>query len=497
MKIKQLLLIALIAIGSSLLTVVAYNHYTKSTQTPVFGVNPTNVKFAGYMPTSNPTPGANTDFTYAASITMPTVVHIKTTIGGNNRTMQQRGNTQDPFRDFFGDDFWNRMQPYNRGPEEASGSGVIISADGYIVTNNHVVEDGDKIKVILNNKKEYWANLVGTDPSTDLALLKIDDTNLPYIGFGNSDSTQVGEWVLAVGNPFNLESTVTAGIVSAKGRNINILKDKGSIESFIQTDAAVNPGNSGGALVDLHGNLIGINSAIATPTGSFAGYSFAVPINIVRKVVNDLSKFGMVQRGYLGVSIANITSDLATEKDIKNYDGVYVDSIYPGSAAAEAGVRRGDVITAINGGKVNSVSDLQEQVARYHPGDDVTVTLMRADKEKTLTAKLKNVENGNEYMKKADVESLSALGAQLTDLSDKEKHELGIKNGIKVEKLDNGILTRNTDIREGFVITEIDNNPVSSVKEFQQYLESKKGKGVLIGGTYPNQPGMFYYGFKL
>ena len=495
MKTKQLLLIVLIAIGSSLVTVAAFNQFNQTSDTPVFGVNPSNVKFTGYMPTTNLTPGTNTDFTYAAALTMPTVVHIKTSA---TPQMQSQQRQNDPFRDFFGDDFWNfRMDPYNRGPREASGSGVIISADGYIVTNNHVVEDGDKIKVILNNKKEYWAELVGTDPSTDLALIKVEADALPFIAFGNSDSVKVGEWVLAVGNPFNLESTVTAGIISAKGRNINILKDKGSIESFIQTDAAVNPGNSGGALVDLHGNLVGINSAIATPTGTFAGYSFAVPINIVRKVVNDLVKFGMVQRGYLGVSIANITSDLAQQKDLKNYAGVYVDSIYPGSAAAEAGVRTGDVITAINGNSVNSVSELQEHIARYHPGDQVSVTLLRDEKERTLNAKLKNIENTEEYLKKSEPQTLQTLGAELRELNDKEKRTLGIQGGVKVEKLDEGLLSRYTDIREGFIITEIDNQPVTSAKELQKYLESRKGKSVLIGGTYEGRGGVYYYGFKL
>lgn len=500
MKVKQLLLIAVIAIGSSLLTVAAFNYFNHETRTPEFGMQPTNVRFANF--TGAATPGTNTDFTFAASATMPTVVHIKTTTEPRT-TSRQQPRENDPFRDFFGDDFWNyRMDPYSRGPREASGSGVIISDDGYIVTNNHVVEDGDKIKVILNNKKEYFAELIGTDPSTDLALIKVDAKDLPFIAFGNSDSTRVGEWVLAVGNPFNLESTVTAGIVSAKGRNINILRDAGSIEAFIQTDAAVNPGNSGGALVNLHGELIGINSAIATPTGTFAGYSFAVPVNIVKKVVNDLAKFGMVQRGYLGVSIANITSDLATEKALAAYDGVYVDSIYPGSSAADAGVRQGDVITAINGSRVNSVSELQEQVSRYHPGDNVTVTVMRNEKEKTLTAKLKNKDNTTEYLKKEDVAAassvqLKALGAEFKDLSDKEKHDTGLKGGVKVSSLSNdGLLSRMTDIREGFIITGVNSKPVYGVKDLQELLANKKGS-VLLEGRYADRPGQFYYGFGM
>jgi serine protease Do len=497
MKTKNAILIILLAMGSSIFTIATYNYFTKENRSVVFGASPTNVKFTGY--TGSPEsqmPGTSTDFTAAASLTTPTVVHIKTSYAPKQT---QRGNyDNDPFKDFFGNDFFNfRMDPYNQQPQESSGSGVIISDDGYIVTNNHVIEDGDVIKVIMFNQKEYTATLIGTDPSTDLALLKIDAGTLPFIAFGNSDSTKVGEWVLAVGNPFNLESTVTAGIVSAKGRNINILKQKGSIESFIQTDAAVNPGNSGGALVNLRGELIGINSAIATPTGSFAGYSFAVPVNIVKKIVNDLVKFGMVQRGYLGVNIANISADLAKEKELKITDGIYVDGVNEGSAAADAGLKEGDVITQINGVNVLSTSELQEQIAKYHPGDDITVTAMRGDKEKTFNARLKNVEGETSYMKKDQVSNFSSLGADFTDLSSKELSDLKISGGVKVMKIYDGKLSKNTDIKEGFVITRIDNKPVNNLQELKNAIKGKEGLGIIIEGKYPNYNGSYMYSFRM
>ncbi len=500
MKTKNLLLVIFVAIGSSLVTVSAFRYLSEKqlNGTPMLGEYPTNVRFTNYKPTTSENyMSASTDFTNAAALTTPTVVHINTTYSPKQRS---NNSNIDPFRDFFGgNDFWNfRMDPYgNNGPKESSGSGVIISDDGYIVTNNHVIEDGDKITVILNNKKEYTATVVGSDPSTDLALLKIEASNLPFIHFGNSDSTKVGEWVLAVGNPFNLESTVTAGIISAKGRNINILKDKGSIESFIQTDAAVNPGNSGGALVNLHGDLIGINSAIATPTGSFAGYSFAVPVNIVKKVVNDLVKFGVVQRGYLGVSIANINEDLAKKYDIKTLEGIYVDAVNDGSAAAEAGIKSGDVITAINDVKVTSTSELQEQISRYRPNDQITVTVMRGDKQKVLNARLKNAEGETSIVRKDQVSSFATLGADFQNITSEEKKKLGVNGGVKVTKLYDGKLTKNTDIREGFIITKVDNKLINNIDDLKAALQNKSGQGVMIEGTYPNYGGTYFYAFRM
>ncbi|MBT8327249.1 MAG: trypsin-like peptidase domain-containing protein, partial [Bacteroidia bacterium] len=323
------------------------------------------------------------DFVSVAEVSTPSVVHIKSTISTNGSNQQQFN----PFEDFFN----GPMFPQQRGPQVATGSGVIIKKDGYIVTNNHVVDGASKVEVVLDDKREYVAEILGTDPETDLALLKIEDDNLPFLNLGNSDELKVGEWVVAVGNPFNLTSTVTAGIVSAKGRNINLLRQKGgeyAIENFIQTDAAVNPGNSGGALVNTSGELIGINTAIASQTGSYSGYSFAIPINLAKKIIKDLSDYGEVKRAILGVRIQDITQELADEKGLKGLSGVYIPNVSEGGAADKAGIKDGDVITQINGVVVDKSSVLQEQISKYHPGDKVTVTLIRDGKTKEIVTTL-------------------------------------------------------------------------------------------------------------
>ena len=496
MNLRKLSSTIVIAVLSSVLTVTALHYFTGSNDAATrFNTQQMNARLARLS--GMPSGSGNLDFTYAAAMTTPAVVHIKTVT--NPKPVSNKGYNNDPFRDFFGDQFsWGFPDPYHNMPRESSGSGVIISDDGYIVTNNHVVEGGDKLTIILSDKREYEAKVIGTDPSTDLAVVKIEEKNLPFIVFGNSDSVLVGQWVLAVGNPFNLESTVTAGIVSAKGRNINLLKDgdgKGVIESFIQTDAAVNPGNSGGALVNPQGELIGINSAIATPNGTFAGYSFAVPVNLVRKVVADLMKFGEVQRGYLGVGIVNIDDALAKEKSMETMSGVYIDTIYPGSASADAGLKIGDVITRINGIEVNSVSSLQEQVANFHPGDKITVTYIRSGSTKIANAILKNRE-GNTDIDESTGSTYSLLGAQFADISAKDKKDAGIAGGVKVLKVEDGKLARYTDIRAGFIITKIDNKPVNTLAELKSILENKHG-GVMIEGTYPDAPGQYFYAFGL
>ncbi len=497
MNNRKLSSTVLVAVLSSVLTVAAIGYFKGDFNAGYrFEQQQTAARLARFTGSQVGIPG-NLDFTYAAAMTTPAVVHIKTFY--SPKPVSNRGYSNDPFHDFFGDQFnWGQIDPYHNQPQESSGSGVIISDDGYIVTNNHVVENGDKFTVILSDKGEYDAKVIGTDPSTDLAVIKIDEKNLPFILFGNSDSVKVGQWVLAVGNPFNLESTVTAGIVSAKGRNINILKDtdnKGVIESYIQTDAAVNPGNSGGALVNPQGELVGINSAIATPTGSFAGYSFAVPVNIVRKVVGDLMKFGNVQRGYLGVGIADITSELMKEKSLNDLKGVYIDTIYNGSAAEEAGIKVGDVVTRINGTAVNSVPSLQEQVANYHPGDKITVNYIRNGEEKVANVILKNRE-GNVSLDEQSTATFSLLGAQFADISAKDKKDLGLAGGAKVVKITDGKLSRYTDIREGFIITKVDNKSIKSVADLRSVLENKTG-GVMIEGTYPDAPGQYFYAFGL
>ncbi len=424
------------------------------------------------------------EFVEASESTVPAVVHVTTTYGATSSNNQ----SYNPFQDFF----WGDRGFRNPAPAMSSGSGVIISDDGYIVTNNHVVANSDKVEITLNDKRTLIAKVIGADPSTDLALLKIDEKGLPFIPYGNSDLVRVGEWVLAVGNPFNLTSTVTAGIVSAKARNIHILPDQQfPIESFIQTDAAVNPGNSGGALVNTNGDLIGINTAIASNTGAYTGYSFAIPVNMVKKVVDDLLEYGNVQRGFIGVNIRDIDSKFAVEKGIKSLKGVYVAGITEGGAAASAGIKEGDIITKVTGNLVNTSPELQEQVSRFRPGDKVEVTLLREGDEKTVSVTLRN-KNGNTDIVKNEMVSL--LGAEFEVISQDEGSKLGIKNGVKISKLNAGKL-RSAGIREGFIIETIDNKSVKSTDDIVSALQNKKG-GVLIEGIYPN--GMrAYYGFGL
>jgi Do/DeqQ family serine protease len=336
----------------------------------------------------------------------PAVVHIRSSYenrSGNNGAMDQ-------FFDYFG-------APRGNMPRGATGSGVIISDDGYIVTNNHVIEDADDIEVILDNNESYEGTLIGTDPNTDLALIKIEQNNLPFLTYGNSDEMRIGEWVLAVGNPFDLTSTVTAGIISAKARNINILRRNYGIEAFIQTDAAVNPGNSGGALVNLKGELIGINTAIATRTGSYSGYSFAVPVSLVEKVVSDLKEYGVVQRAILGINIVDVNKDLVEEEDLTVSNGVYILGVGDGSAADEADIREGDVIISINETKVTNTSELQELVARNRPGDRIKVKLIRDGKSMEKYATLKNMNKNYEIIERASMFNFE--GAELNDLDDR------------------------------------------------------------------------------
>jgi len=424
-------------------------------------------------------------FVVASESTVPAVVHVKTTFAA---TTSRGGYNYNPFQEFL----WGDRGYRNPSPAMGSGSGVIISDDGYIVTNNHVVANSDKVEITLHDKRTLQAKLIGTDPSTDLALLKVDEKMLPFIPYGNSDDVKVGEWVLAVGNPFNLTSTVTAGIVSAKARNISILPDQQfPIESFIQTDAAVNPGNSGGALVDTDGTLVGINTAIASSTGSYTGYSFAIPVNIVKKVVNDLIEFGNVQRGFIGVSIRDIDSRLAEEKGIRNFKGVYVAGTTEGGAAESAGIKEGDIITRVGGVEVNSSPELQEQVSRFRPGDKVDVIIARGNSEKTLAVVLRNKDGDTKMVKN---EMVSLLGAEFETVSLDESSKLGIKNGVKITKMNAGKL-RSAGIREGFIIQSIDNKTIKSTQDIVSALSNKRG-GVLIEGIYPNGS-RAYYGFGL
>lgn len=433
------------------------------------------------------TGSVDTDFTTAAEMTVNAVVHIKSTVMATERI------SGDPFFDLF---FGNRGQGQPQ-PKVGYGSGVIISSDGYIVTNNHVIDNSDEIEVTLNDNRKFKATLVGTDPATDIALLKVDETNLPIIKFGNSDDLKVGEWVLAVGNPFMLNSTVTAGIVSAKARSIGMMGNaqKLGIESFIQTDAAVNPGNSGGALVNTNGELIGINTAIFSQTGNYAGYSFAVPSSIVSKVVTDIKQFGTVQRAVLGISIGDINADLAKEKNLKVMEGVYVAGVNDNSAAAIAGIKEGDVITAINGVKVKTVAQLQEQVNRYRPGDKVQVTVVRGSNTDNYSVTLKNQSGNTDVVKQ---QGLEALGATFNDLKDQERTKLGIRNGVQVTELGEGKF-RNSGMRKGFIIMKINDMRVNSVKDIEKmYKDLTSGRNgeqepvMFIAGIYPNGKTAYY-----
>jgi serine protease Do len=444
---------------------------------------------ASYANFKNAAKAGDTDFTVAAELTVNAVVHVKV----KSQVMQSRGFGDDPiFEYFFGPQFRQPQQPQYR---MGAGSGVIISADGYIVTNNHVIDKSKEIEVVLNNKRNYTATVVGADPNTDIALLKIEENNLPFIVFGNSDSLKVGEWVLAVGNPFNLTSTVTAGIVSAKARNINILDAAMKIESFIQTDAAVNPGNSGGALVNTRGELIGINTAIASQTGTYAGYAFAVPSSIVQKVVADLRQYGVVQRAILGVEIRDIDGELAKEKKIKTLAGAYVVNVLENSAAEEAGVKSGDVITNVNGVDVKSVAQLQEQVGRYRPGDKVTIDIVRNNKKQTLNVEFKNRQGGIGLVK-SDID-INLLGATFKVIDNKLKDKFGVDYGVEVKSVNNKGKFNAAGIKSGYVILKINNMRMSSEKDIEMIMRSvmdndDKNKVLWISGFYPNGKTAYY-----
>ncbi len=431
-------------------------------------------------------PMALPDFVDAASLTVHAVVHIKAEFARKSSL----------YDDFFENFFNPRGRQGGPAPVIGTGSGVIVSPDGYIVTNNHVVQDARNLEVTLNDKRVYQAKIIGTDPSTDLALIKVEETDLPYLTYGNSDQLRVGEWVLAVGNPFNLTSTVTAGIVSAKARNINILSNRqgNTIESFIQTDAAVNRGNSGGALVNTRGELVGINAAIASGTGYYTGYSFAIPVNIARKVVKDLLQYGEVQRAYIGVQIREVDAELARELNLGNIRGVYIAGLAENGSAGKAGIKKGDVITAVQGMPVNTNAELLEVIGQYSPGDKVNVELERKGERKIFDITLTNEQGTTQRVKKEEPSFLADLGASFRPVAEDTKDALGIQSGVEVAELRQGALA-SIGVKKGFIITRIDRVRVSTPQDVAEALKGKKG-GVLIEGVYPGGV-RAYYGLGL
>jgi Do/DeqQ family serine protease len=418
------------------------------------------------------------DLSMAAEETVQEVVHVKVTKEGEEMIQY------DPMEYFFNGKVQGHK--YKTPDKKGSGSGVVIREDGYIVTNNHVITGADKIEVVFQNNQSYSATVIGVDPSTDLALLKIEAKGLKAIKIGDSDALRLGEWVLAVGNPYNLNSTVTAGIVSAKARNINILQNTNGtppLEAFIQTDAAVNPGNSGGALVNARGELIGINSAIKSPTGSYSGYSFAIPVNIMKKVVTDIMEYGVVQRAFIGVSIRNLNAELVSKEALGVTEGVYIAGLSENGAANDAGIETGDVVTSVNEVEVKSVAELQSQIGRYTPGDEVTVGVNRGGELKSFKLELRN-SNGNTKKVEITDNVLVDLGAKFNEIPKELQKELGVNEGVFVENVGTGSVKK-SGMKNGFIITHVDNQPIKDLEELREILSDKSG-GVLLGGIYPN-----------
>ena len=454
------------------------------------------------------TPAENTDFTYAAEQSVNAVVHIKSVARPSERSRSSRGYI-DPFEFFFGDGSPFGGQYQQRRPQVGFGSGVFISTDGYIVTNNHVIEGADEIEITTNDNKTYKAKLIGSDNLADVALLKVDGNDFHALPFGDSDAIKIGEWVLAVGNPFNLTSTVTAGIISAKGRSDLPLGDENDpqrIQSYIQTDAAVNPGNSGGALVNTKGELIGINTLILSQTGNFAGYSFAIPVNIVKKIAADLKQYGIVQRAMLGVMPYDFSKlkekgaelkeryedfkdlDLNKINKIKINDGAYIVSLSDNSSAQKAGVKEGDIITAINGVKVKTSQELRAQISKYSPGNKVEVQVYRDDAYKNFTVELKNDQGTTEVVKQSNLKV--ALGASFKELSKEKKSELDINYGLEVTDISSGKL-RSAGVRNGFVILTANDNKISTSEDLENVISSvmkkdQDDRGLLLRGFYQN-----------
>lgn len=483
MKIFKYALAVIAAMGCAAFGAYLYSRVDAG-QTTTPTITPTT--FTGQIGQFTAQSYAPTDFTEAAEASVNAVVHVKIL----QETRSRSYDYSNPFYEFFFGPQLRQQQQQSEPQLKGSGSGVIISSDGYIVTNNHVIEEADKIEVVLNDRRTYTATLIGTDPTTDIALIKIDETGLSTLQMGNSDAVKVGEWVLAVGNPFNLTSTVTAGIVSAKSRQMGIINNSQNmgIEAFIQTDAAVNPGNSGGALVNTRGELIGINTAIASTTGAYSGYSFAVPSNIVQKVAADLKEYGEVQRALLGVTISNISPEIQKRLGLEKLEGACVMGVADGGAAKEAGILVDDVITAVDDEAVTTVPELQEKIGRKRPGESVKITLIRAGKTQQYNVTLRNIRGTTGVVTLEGDDKL--LGATLENVSQEDLQQLRLRNGVRVTKLGDGKL-KASGVREGFIITKANRIPVASVKDFEQIVATAS-EGLFLSGMYPNGKTAYY-----
>ena len=499
MSAKQVVAVILISASTAVATMWGYNHIAGAGKTYYYsqdsGKVPSN--YAKFFDGSFKSASGPVDFTDAASAAIPATVHIKTK---TVRTVSNNLPKRNPFSDLFGidpDDFFGNGNGMRSLPEMASGSGVIISNDGYIVTNNHVVDGADEVTVTLSNRKSFKAKVIGADPSSDIAVIKIDAQGLPFLLYGNSDDVKIGQWVLAVGYPLTLETTVTAGIVSAKGRTLDINRRQSQtpVESFIQTDAAVNPGNSGGPLINPEGQLIGINSAIASPTGSYAGYSFTIPVNIVKKIVSDIMKFGTPQRAFLGISYPrdDMSEDQKKEQGIKDGEGVYVMDVTPDGAAFNAGIKKGDIIIKLNNLPVITGAEMVGQIATFSPGDKITVTYKRDGKENTVPIVLRN-NSGTTAMVKTSV--MDKLGGQLATLSKKDAADLDVKGGVIVKSVtENGLMDRSR-IQAGFIILRANGQEINSVEEFQKIIEKASGT-IKLEGVFAGYEGVYTYPLRI
>lgn len=504
MKTKQVFFTIVISALTALAAVFGYSKFegTNMSNNPNFSSLNVPANYAGFFNTKGYT-GAPVDFTEAAAAAIPTVVHIKTK--STKKVTNNLPNRGNPFSDLFGDDMWEQLfgqSPQRRiVPQMASGSGVIISEDGYIVTNNHVVDGADEITVTLSNRKSYKAKVIGADPNYDLAVIKVDAKNLPFMLYGNSSNVEIGQWVLAIGYPLTLDATVTAGIISAKARSLG-LNGRGAdkayaVESYLQTDAAVNMGNSGGPLVDTNGKMIGVNSAIASPTGYYSGYSYAIPVDIVKKVISDLIKYGSVQRGFLGAMYVDAGGLSSEQKEANNVpasaDGIYITNLVKDGAAAEGGMKAGDIIRKIEGVDITSSATLQQELSHFRPGDKVKLTYERDGKLNTTTVTLKNKAGTYDIVKRDDVSML--LGAQLENLDKSQAKKLGLNGGVMVKRINQGVLNDQTRMRDGFIIIRANGKDVKNLKDLQEIMKDKEH--LTITGVYPGYNEPFEYPLDL